>query len=191
MAYADEPNVISERGGKKRYLFVALGVAAFLLIVFSSVLEPWFREFQRRQTPSGPHGGDLYFITLEDQRVSLELARIAPANWLTIFMRPARPYPGWDPANYRISYFISGMREPDFLEWHEGDMALFPPDAPPEFDPLDPDVGRVPRIEGFYGPSSFTFPAAVDYRLQIRIYRGDELVWEGERWSYGPTAHRH
>ena len=191
MAYTDEPNVISEKRGKKRYIFIALGVGAFLLIVFSSVLEPWFREFQRRQTPSGPHGGDLYFITVEDRRFSLELARIAPADYLTVFMRPARHYADWDPAEYRISYFIEGMREPDFLEWQEEERMLFPPNQAPEFDPLDPAEASVPRIKEFYGPSTFTFHSQADHRLQIRIYRDGDVVWEGERWSYGPAAHRH
>ncbi len=191
MAYADEPNVISEKGGRKRYIFVVLGVGVFLLVVFSSVLEPWFRDFQRRQTPSGPQGGDLYFITVEDRRFSLELARIAPANYLTVFMRPAHHYADWDPADYRISYFTGGMAEPDFLEWHEQERMLFPPDQVPEFDPLDLGEASVPRIEEFYGPSTFTFHPSGDYRMQIRIYRGDEVVWEGERWSYGPAGHGH
>ncbi len=191
MAYADEPNVVTEKRVRRKYIYIALGMVLFLLIVFSAVLEPWFREFQRRQTPSGPQGGDLYFITLEDRRVSLELARLPPTNWLTVFMRPARHYPDWDPADYRMSYFIEGMREPDFLEWHEGEFRLIPPDVLAELDPMDLAETRFPVIENFYGPSSFSLPPSIDYRLQLRIHRDDGVAWEGSRMSYGPAAHRH
>lgn len=191
MAYADEPNVISEKRGRKKYVVIGLGTLLFLLIVFSAVIEPWYRDFQRRQTPSGPHGGDLYFITLENRRVSMELVRLPPANLLTIFLRPARHYPDWNPANYRISYRAGIMEEPEFLDWHEGERLLIPPQALTDFDPLDPAAQRYPRVENFFGPSSLTFPSARDFSVELRIYRGDEVVWEGRRWSYGPAAHRH
>lgn len=191
MAYVDEPNVISEKRGRKKYVFIGLGMLVFLLIIFSSVLEPWFREFKRRQTPSGPEGGDLYFITLEDRRVSMELARIPPTNLLTVFLRPARNYPDWNPADYRISFRAGDMQDPAMLDWHERERILIPPQAWPDYDPLDLTGPEYPRVEDFYGPSSLTFPPSMDFLVDLRIYRGDEVVWEGQRWSYGRAGHRH
>ncbi len=184
MAYLDEPNVISGKRGRMKYVFIGLGILLFLLLVFSAVLEPWFRDFQRHRTPSGPHGGDLYSITVENRRMAMEIARPEPDNHLVIFLSPAEEDPDWNPADYRLSFEIRGMPEPRFLDWNEEGMILASGEELLEYDPLDPRPPPFPRIREFYGPSEASFHPSGEFRMTIRIHRGDEVVWEGERWSY-------
>ncbi len=191
MAYIDEPNVIREGGGRKKFILAGIGVVLFLLLVFSAFMEPWYREFQRHRTPEGPHGGDLYTITLENRRVGMELARLEPENRLMVFLRPAADDPEWNPADYRIGFRVGHMTEPHFLEWNEDGTILATGEDLLDFDPLDPRPAPFSSVRRFYGPSEFSFPPAGDFHLELEIHRGGEVVWEGKRWSYGPEAHDH
>ncbi len=191
MAYADEPNVVRGKSGAKKFIFLGLGVFVFLLVIFSAAFWPWYHDFRRHHTPTGTHGGSVHMISIENNRFSMELARPEPIHSLVVFLDPVQEDLEWNPGEFRMSFQVAGMPEPEFLDWNEEGMLLADLEQLAEYDPLSPTAPPIPRIAEFYGPSDSFFHPSGDSRMDLTIYRGDEVVWRGSRWSYGTAGHHH
>lgn len=181
MSYYDEPNVIRERSGGKKKLFLIGGIVLFLVLIAGAALTPYVRDYRKSQTPEGPNHGSLYFINLEGERFSLELAR--PRQPLQIFLEPTVRSGDWSPAEYHVAYSVDGFSRADgsdmaeVLHWDEatGSYAL-----------------RWDEESESYLPSGIGFHPNDDFRLTLEIYRDGEPVWSGPRWTYGaPGGHAH
>jgi hypothetical protein len=168
MSYSDEPNVISEQTRSKKMYFLIGGLLLFMALLASVAFFPRFLEFQRHNTPVGPHGGSVYFIKFEGNRYSMELARPeVPLDFhMGIVLQPTRERTAWQPEEYHVRLRMEEREEVEVLAWNP-EMNLF-------------------------GPSELRFHPAGDWRFEIEVNRGESTVWSGRRWSFRmPQGHGH
>lgn len=160
MSFSDEPNVISTRQVPK-WWWMAGGIVGLLILVLAMVaFYPQYLEFKRKNTPVGPNMGPVYFINIEGERFSMEFGRSPEMDYhMGVFLRPVRDRVVWEPENYRVRFWIEGHEEVvTILDWN-------------------PEVGA-------FGPTEQQYHPAADYPLRVEIRRGDERVWQGNRWAY-------
>jgi hypothetical protein len=167
MSYSDEPHVISEKK-KSPALYVAIGLlAVFLLTLASIALYPRYFEWKRHNTPNGPNGGTLYFISFEGNRYSMELARSEELDfYMHVFVHPVREATAWSPERFQIRFRLTNLQdeEPEVLDWNAELRA--------------------------FGPSRLQYHPRGDYQLALEVLREGNVVWEGRRWAYQP-GHGH
>lgn len=168
MSYSDEPNVISGRR-KSKGLWFAAGFVGLLVMALAMVaFYPQYQEFRRKNTPVGPNLGPVYFISIEGERFSMELARSPEMDFhLGVILQPVRDRVAWRPEDHTIRFWVEEQEETRTeLEW-------------------DPNAG-------YFGPTEDQFHPSLDYPLEIEIWRGDSLIWNGRRWAYRLRAeHEH
>jgi hypothetical protein len=166
MNYSDEPNLISEQKRSKKAYFLVGGFALFFLLLASVALFPRLMDYRRTNTLVGPNQGNVYFIKLEGDRFSLELARNEALDFhLYAFIRPVRDNTPWQPEKYSVKLAMDG-EEATHLAW-------------------DP-------VTGAFGPSEPRFHPRGEFRFHIEIMRDDARVWSGRRWSFAEgTGHSH
>lgn len=159
MSYSDEPNVISEQKRSRKPYFLIAGVVLFIGLLASVAFFPRIFDFQRRNTPVGPNGGSLYFISFEGARYSMELARSPALDYhLAVVIQPASDRTSWNPEEYHVRFRVDEDEPFEVLEWH------------PE--------------EKFFGMSEERYHPMWEARLEIELKRGEETVWSGRRWSF-------
>lgn len=161
MSYSDEPNVISEQKRSKKVYFFIGALILFIALLASVAFFPRIIEFQRRNTPTGPNQGSLYFISFEKNRYSMELVRSEEYDfYMGALIQPARDKTPWEPGEYQVGLRMEGEGDFERLDWN--------PEA------------------GLFGPSQLRLHPSTDVRVDLEVYREDKTVWSGTRWSFRP-----
>lgn len=166
MSYSDEPNVVSEQKRSKKIYLVTGGFVLFFGLLAAVAFFPRIMDYQRRNTPTGPNQGNVYFVKLEGERYSMELVRSEPHDFhLHVFLLPVRERTVWQPEDYHVTVGIEGEGE-ERLEW-------------------DAETGS-------FGPSEARFHPMGEFRFGLSIEREDETLWSGRRWSFAENSgHAH